>query len=210
MEVSNADKKQAGFSLLELIISLGVVLAVLSIASAMLAQSFNVRAREDTRSVAIADAQRALNAMSREIANAGFGLTSNGLVAANSGAAFIRMRANLNAFMKEATSNVVTDRDEDVAFQLSANPDAAGNALVRSDINQGTSLILSSRIDTLSIRYLDASGTVVTPDIAARVEITISVTLPQIGNPGSANYQPASSVQLVSNVALRNSNLMAY
>ncbi|HEY5444379.1 MAG TPA: prepilin-type N-terminal cleavage/methylation domain-containing protein, partial [Pyrinomonadaceae bacterium] len=66
-------KSQQGFSLIELIIAMTVTIVIAGIASSLLAQSFRLRAREDIRSDAVADAQRALNIVSREIANSGFG-----------------------------------------------------------------------------------------------------------------------------------------
>ena len=62
-------KSQQGFSLIELIIAMTVTIVIAGIASSLLAQSFRLRAREDIRSDAVADAQRALNIVSREIAN---------------------------------------------------------------------------------------------------------------------------------------------
>src|SRR4051794_10048238 len=85
---------QRGFSLLELIIAMAATLGLLVIASTLLTSSFKVRNRENQRSAAIADAQRALNIMSREIANAGYGLDSNGIVVGDSGTTQIRVRSD--------------------------------------------------------------------------------------------------------------------
>src|SRR5256886_8919090 len=87
---------QSGFSLLELIIGMAITLVVVTIASTLLASSFAIRGRENQRSSAIADAQRALNTMSREIANAGYGLSTNGIVAGGSGLTQKRGRSGLN------------------------------------------------------------------------------------------------------------------
>src|ERR1044072_8307603 len=91
-------KGEAGFSLIELMVALGVTLVIMVIASKMLAMTMFVRQRENQRSEAVADVQRALQTMSREISNAGLGLSNNGLVAANSDELAIRIRSNLNAF----------------------------------------------------------------------------------------------------------------
>jgi prepilin-type N-terminal cleavage/methylation domain-containing protein len=63
-----------GFSLVELMIAMAVTLVVAGLASSLLASALNSKTRDDRRSDAIADARRALNIMSREIANAGAGL----------------------------------------------------------------------------------------------------------------------------------------
>src|ERR1044071_1764884 len=75
---------QAGFSLVELIVAMTITLVVLGIATTLLARSLNMRVRGNDNVDALADAERALNIMSREIAQAGFNLTDNGIVAADS------------------------------------------------------------------------------------------------------------------------------
>src|SRR6266542_6353707 len=126
-------RNSAGFSLFELLIAMTITLAVMAITSGLLVSAFNVRARENQRSDALADAQRALNIMTREIANSGFGLTDNGIVDADSGLSSIRVRANLNAFEGQATSGTVNDRNEDVKFLLYT--DNGSSYIVRLDVN---------------------------------------------------------------------------
>lgn len=98
-------KSEGGFSLVELIIAMTITLVVLTLATTLLARSLNIRTRSNANVDALADAERALNIMSREIAQAGFNLmpTDNGIVAADSvtdanGNSTIRIRANLNRY----------------------------------------------------------------------------------------------------------------
>ena len=100
--------QESGFSLVELCIALTVTLVIMAIASTLLASSFNVRRRENQRSTALADAQRALNIMSREIANSGYGLGTNGIVTGDSGASSIRVRADMGL---NGLTNGLTDED---------------------------------------------------------------------------------------------------
>jgi prepilin-type N-terminal cleavage/methylation domain-containing protein len=190
-------QRAAGFSLIELIIAMTVTLVLMAAACTLLAQALGIRTRENKRSDALADAQRALNIMSREIANSGFGLTDNGIVAADSGASAIRVRANLNG------DAAVDGTDEDVTYVYQATP----LAIVRYDRNAGAATSLASAIDSLTITYFDNTGAVIAnnplaaanaPNVA-RVRIALSVTL------RATQGQPASSVQLTSDVALRNS-----
>ncbi len=58
-----AAKLEAGFSLIELMFAMAITLIVLGMASALLGRSFNVRTRENLRTDALADVQRALNIM---------------------------------------------------------------------------------------------------------------------------------------------------
>ncbi|MDX6531236.1 MAG: hypothetical protein QOH41_3526 [Blastocatellia bacterium] len=214
---------QSGFSLLELVIGMSITLVIMTIASTLLASSFAIRGRENQRSAAIADAQRALNSMSREIANAGYGLSTNGIVAGDSGLTQIRVRSDLNL-------SGATDTDsEDLKYVLVS--DANGSFIVRMNLqpSQTTSLV-ANRIDGLAIYYYDqrvtytiGSGVItsvlnaagssqaqVTPDQAKYIVLLARVALPAVGTPGSPGYQGPSSTQLVSTVTLRNANLSTY
>ncbi len=220
----------AGFSLPELMIAMTIALVLMALTSGLLASSFNVRARENQRSDALADAQRALNIMTREIANAGFGLNDNGIVAADSGLGSIRVRANLNAFQGQASSLLVNDRNEDVKYSLSAVGGAS--YIVRLDIGtQNQTTVLANRVDSLRIRYyaskisytmapavsgvpscdISTAAAEVTQKSAAKyLVMSICVELPERGRQGSSGYQPASRVQLVSDVDLRNADITTY
>src|SRR6267143_2195580 len=104
-----SSKGERGFSLLELIIAMSITITIAGLAFSLLAQMMNVRTRSNEKIDALADAQRALNIMSREIANSGFNLSDNGIVAADSitdanGNSTIRIRANLNKFDSSVSS----------------------------------------------------------------------------------------------------------
>src|ERR1051326_6029129 len=97
--MSSSNKKaSSGFSLLELLIAMVITMALMTAASTLLAQALRVRSRENQKSDALADVQRALNIMTREIANTGFNMTGNGIVAADSGTSSVRIRSNLNRY----------------------------------------------------------------------------------------------------------------
>lgn len=235
-------KNEAGFSLLELIIAMGVTITMLGLSSSLLAGAFNVRSREDRKSDAIADVQRALNTMTREISNAGLKLPSglptvsnNGVVSDDSDSQSIRFVSNLNGMPDTANGYVedsdVADTDEDIKFLMYVDAALGQRYIVRYEKN-GTNqtTVLANRIDSLVFRYYDkkvtydttvdnkgvcdiknvlnASGTTeseVSPGAAKFVVIAVGVTLPAVGTPGVAGYQPPSQVQLTSDVVLRNS-----
>jgi len=220
----------AGFSLLELLIAMVVTMALMTAASSLLASALRVRSRENQKSDALADTQRALNIMSREISNTGFNLTNNGIVAADSGVNKIRIRSNLNRYevddasVSQASRDGVVDKAEDVTYFL--NEAALTKYLVRHDPFGNGSTVLANRIDSMNIHYFDqkvtytaapggsdisnVSAAEVTPTNAKYVVIAISVTLDAVGEPGSDGYQPPYSVLLCSDVVLRNTGLWSY
>lgn len=224
MAERNKRNPDAGFSLIELLLAMTLTLTILGLTSSLLASSFNVRARENQKTDALADAQRALNIMTREIANTGFGLANNGIVAADSNDSAIRVRANLNAFDGQTSSNSVSDRNEDVKYSLYT----AGNEsyIVRLDIGtQSQTTVLANRVDALRIRYYPAkvnytlgsncdistgSSEVTLKSDTRYIVISVCVELTARGTPGSPGYQPASRVQLVSDVYLRNADIVNY
>lgn len=231
----NRPKQQgatAGFSLVELLIAMTITLILMGVASSLLAAGFRIRSRGNAVSDAAADAQRALNIMSREIANAGFNLVTNGVVAQDSDSSHLRIRSNLNKFdttASTASRNGVIDAGEDVQYFVNT-ADETGY-LVRYDINANKKTVLANRLSALRVYYFSqrvtyntttsADGTTncdisgfssgqSSPDAARYIVLAVCVRIPAFGTPNSDGYQPASNVLLVSDVTLRNANLLAY
>ena len=226
---SNHKNTSGGFSLLELLIAMVITMAMMTAATTLLANALRVRSRENQKSDALADTQRALNIMSREIANAGFNMTNNGIVAADSSLNEIRVRSNLNRYdydplVGDDSRNNVEDSGEDITYFLNS----ADNTmyLARHDKYGTGSTVLANRIDGMKIHYFDqkvtytappggsditnVSAAEVSPASAKYVVIAISVTLDSVGEPGSPGYQPPYSVLLCSDVTLRNTDLWIY
>ncbi|HEX5604502.1 MAG TPA: prepilin-type N-terminal cleavage/methylation domain-containing protein [Pyrinomonadaceae bacterium] len=229
MSSLNNKNTSGGFSLLELMIAMVITMALMTAATTLLANALRVRSRENQKSDALADTQRAINIMSREIANAGFNMTGNGLVAADSSLNEIRVRANLNRYdydpsVSNASRDNVQDANEDITYFINT----ADNTmyLARHDQFGTGSTVLANRIDGMNIHYFDqkvtytappggsditaVSAAEVNPASAKYIVIAISVTLDAIGTPGQAGYQPPYSVLLCSDVTLRNSDLWSY
>jgi type II secretory pathway pseudopilin PulG len=215
-----AEKCSKGFSLIELLITMTITILVLALAFGLLASSLNQKVHEENQASVLADATLALDRMGEEIVNGGFGLRNNGIVAAESGEETIRVRANLNALMKQTTSNSVTDRGEDVAFML-VTADDGFVSLVRLDIATGVTSILASSIDNrdinndgdgdgLTFTYFDAAGAEVAPQNAYRVGITLRLHLPQVSVPGAQGYRPEVTKVLTENIVLRNTRFEMY
>ena len=228
-------KNEPGFSLFELIFAIAITLVIMGVASSLLASSFKIRSREDRKSDAVADVQRAFNSMSREIGNAGFRLPSsltsvsaNGIVGGDSDSQSVRIVSNLNG--ADGVDTDVDDADEDVKFLMYVDNTLGQRYLVRYEKNAtNTTTVLANRIDSLVIRYYDekvtydttlvagvaditnvrnAAGNIeaeVSPGNAKYIVVAVGVTLPAVGTVGSDGYQPASEVQLTSDITLRNS-----
>jgi prepilin-type N-terminal cleavage/methylation domain-containing protein len=228
----------AGFSLVELLIAMTITLILMGFATSLLAAGFQIRNRGNAVSDAAADGQRALNIMSREIANAGFNLVTNGVVAGDSDSSHLRIRSNLNKY--DTTSlgarNAAIDPGEDIQYFV--NPADETDYLVRWDVNappvggvDRSKTVLANRLSALRVHYFpqrvtydttaDANGVTncdvsnfssgeVAPNLATYLVIAVCVRIPAFGTPNSDGYQPASNVLLVSDVSLRNANLAAY
>ncbi|HEY6243525.1 MAG TPA: prepilin-type N-terminal cleavage/methylation domain-containing protein [Pyrinomonadaceae bacterium] len=225
-------KSSGGFSLLELLIAMAITITLMTAATTLLASALRTRSRENQKSDALADTQRALNIMTREIADAGFNLNNNGIVAGDSGLHTLRIRSNLNKYDFSASLTAQSGigvAGEDASEDISYYTNLADNTkyLVRHDEYGSGSTVLANRIDNISFHYFDqkvtytcASGDtdisnrsvaeVASPTQAKYVVAAIAVTLDQIGKPGSPGYQPSYSVLLCSDVALRNAGLWNY
>lgn len=188
---SEAGRGEAGFSLPELVIAMTVTLLMMAAASTLLTSSVRTRTRENRRTDALADAQRAVQIMSREIANSGFGLTNNGIVPTDATPTKIRIRANVNN-----TNATISDQDEDVTYVYQPAPVAS---IVRFDRVTGSSSILANNIVNFTLSYQDAAGNDAISNVAERVKINLVV---DIG--ATAPGQPPAQVQMESEVALRN------
>lgn len=220
LEVRDAKKEpEAGFSLVELMIAMTISLVLMGVATNLLATSFKIRSRENARTDSIADVQRALNIMAREIAIGGYGFdsSSNGLVVGDCDVSSLRVRSNLNRY--SAGSGTIESESEDVKYLID-NTDGL-NYLVRFDrfATGVQATVLANRIDALEIIYWSPTNVAlnVTADPsqvanAVGVRITVSVNLPAVGTPNSPGHQPATTMQLSSDVTLRNKsqNLSTY
>ena len=200
-------KKAAGFSIIELVIAMVIVLIVLGLAGSLFSKSLTTSRRESSRTDALTAAQAALNVISREVANSGYGLTNNGIVLADSSQQKLHFLTNT-----KNTNSVTTDAGENITYFF----DPVTQSILRYDANAKgagspeTSIIIN-RISSVEFQYFDYSGSSSTPTgpsytptlNTAHVRITIRVLLENVQ--GQANNQ---AVVLISDVSLRNSDYM--
>ena len=181
-----------------------LTLLALGLVSTLFAKSLNVRQRESSRTDALTAAQAALNVISREIANSGYGIAGNGIVVPDSNSVQLHFQSNI-----QNNNTIFTDPGENLTYYF----EPTTQSILRHDRNGGgpgvaqTSTLIN-RISSLGFQYYDYVGTNPpvgpnpTPTVnTARVRVTISVLLEQVQ--GQANPQ---SVVLASDVVLRNSD----
>ncbi len=202
-------KRQAGFSLIELLIAMTITLVVMGIATSLLAQTFRVRTRSHDNVDALADAERALNIMSREVSQAGFNLTDNGLVDADSvtdgnGNSTIRVRANLNKFDTTVTDMTArngigvqgTDAGEDIKYYIYPAPANNTTLLARYDAyatGGGSSTVLANKLDKMRVHYYAQKITYSTPTCGAVQEARCC----DISEPSAAEVSPSAAKYVV-------------
>jgi prepilin-type N-terminal cleavage/methylation domain-containing protein len=211
---------EKGFSLLELLIAMTIMAIMMGLASALLYRGIGVRSRESRRTDALTSTQAALNLLSREIANSGFGIDdnattanpNNGLVLADSNAQQIHFRSNINnvgpgPYNPTCTAVCTSDAGEDVTFFF----DSSTNSIVRYDkYGSPQTAVVVNRISNVTFSYYDyasdgtVTGPVSTPTLnTGRVSIAVNATLdPVAGQPNP------TSVSFTSEVNLRNSGYM--
>lgn len=196
------ESNNAGFSLIEVILATTVMLVLLGLVSTLFSKSIYTKQRESRRTDALTSSQAALNVISREVANSGYGITNNGLVAEDSNGERIHFRANI--INKDLFT---TSPGEDITYFY----DAATESIVRYDPNDNpkTSVVVN-RISEVKFRYWSYTGSNSTPTLTTtptsdtgRVEISVTVKLEDVPE------QPTEQkVTLISDVTLRNSTYM--
>lgn len=200
-----------GFTLIEMIIAMVITLIILGVAIGTFSGALNSRLREQGRTDAITSAQAALNIMTREIGNSGYGLMNNGLVVNpasystdNCSENQIHFRSNID------NSDLLTDGlGEDITYYF----DSASQSVVRYDpaASPQTSGVINS-VSDVDFHYYnfgvacpntpggclgDAS-----PD-TGKIKITLTVVL---DNTAAVNANGnRRNVEISSEIALRNS-----
>lgn len=187
--------REAGFSLTELIASMVLTLAVLGIAIATYSSALSVREGENSRTDALTSAQAALNVMSREIGNSGYGLVDNGIILSGSGDKKLRIRANV-----VNNDQTTDDEGEDITFFY----DEVTQSVLRYDPKVGTSGLIN-RISNVQFKYLDGGAD---PTVAsnwkaapgantAQVNIFLTVELPdRVGQPRGEKVEYSTKITL--------------
>jgi prepilin-type N-terminal cleavage/methylation domain-containing protein len=199
MKIKN---NQQGFSIIELMMAMTVTLVILSVTMSLFSGAFSTRKRESRKTDALTSARAALNIISREIANSGYGLSSNGIITGDSNDKRIHFRSNL-----DNSNGLTEDEGEDVTYFF----DGTTQSIVRHAPNdQIETSVIVNRISDVTFVYWDYTGnsstatqrTTPTND-TGRVTITVTVRMEDVeGQPSG------QTVTYSSDVTIRNSDYM--
>ena len=195
------DPKLAGFSMVELVASMAITLLILAVAVITFSNAISTRERENSRVDALTSAQAAINIMTRELSNSGYGLKYNGIIIGDSNDQRLHIRCNISN-----NDYNTDDAGEDITFFY----DTASQSVLRYDANTGITSGVINRVSHVEFGYFDYIGSttndepndVPTAD-TGRVRIRLWVELPEI------NGQPSEQVvEFSSDITLRNAPYM--
>lgn len=201
-------KGSDGFSMVELMIAMTIMLVLLALVSGIFARALSTRQFESSRADALTSAQAALNVISREVANSGYGLlepddtASNGLVLNDCTTKRLHLRANV-----DNNDLTIDEPGEDVTYFY----DQTSESIVRYDPNDVPQISgVVNRISEVSFEYWDYTGSSSTPTKrttpttdTGRVRINVTVKLENV-----QGYPKDQKVTFTSDITLRNSKYM--
>ena len=141
------NRTEGGFSLVELLIAMSITLVLLGVVTIAFSGALRTRERESARTDALTAAQAAINVMSREISNAGYGLKNNGIVLADSNEEKLHIRSNITN-----TNLTTTDVDEDITYYH----DTASKSVMRYDASPASTSALINQVSEVSFLYSSA------------------------------------------------------
>jgi type II secretory pathway pseudopilin PulG len=196
---------EAGFSVVEMVLTMLIMLVVMGIVMSLFSRALGTRSRESSRTDALTAAQAALNVMSREIANSGYGTVTNGLLDDSTDELlhFVSNHVNTNDNLLQPGENVTYyfEPSTESILRHDENGDGPGVPL--------TSIIIN-RISRVDYEYFNYTGANALPTVTSvptantgRVRIRLTVNMEQVV--GQVN---PDSVVLSSDVTLRNSSYM--
>jgi type II secretory pathway pseudopilin PulG len=196
---------EAGFSVVEMILTMIIMLVIMGVVMSLFARSLNTKSRESSRTDALTAAQAALNVMSREIANSGYGTVTNGLMADSTRDLlhFVSNHVNTNDNLLQPGENVTYyfEPSTESILRYDANGQGAGSPLTSIIINR------ISRVDYEYFNYIGANPLPTVTNVptvnTGRVRIKLTVNMEHII--GQVN---PDAVVLSSDVTLRNSGYM--
>jgi len=199
---------EIGFSLIELILSMVISLIILGVAVSVFSTALKGREYNSSRTDAVVSAEAAINIMSREIGNSGYGLLTNGIVLGDSGTDRLHFRTNV-----ENTDLVTTEANEDVTFFCDGCGGNTGSVVRYDAAGGGSTSGIINRVSSVQFQYWDydaithaVTGPLNAPSLnTGRVTITLKVKIQNVlGSPGG----DTSNVTVTSDVTLRNSPYM--
>jgi type II secretory pathway pseudopilin PulG len=196
---------EAGFSIVEMMVTMLIMLVVMGLVMGLFTRSLGTKTRESNRTDALTAAQAALNVMSREIANSGYGTVTNGLMSDSTKEFlhFVSNHVNTNDNLLQPGENVIYyfEPSTQSILRYDRNGQGPGSPLTSIIINQ---------ISRVEYQYFNYTGVNPLPTVTdfptadtGRVRIKLTIKMEDV-----AGQVKNDSVVLTSDVTLRNSSYM--
>jgi len=196
---------EGGFSVVEMVLTMVIMLVIMGVVMSLFSRSLGTRTRESSRTDALTATQAALNVMSREIANSGYGTVTNGLMDDSTVGLlhFVSNHVNTNDNLLQPGENVTYyfEPTTESILRYDANGEGPGSPL--------TSIIIN-RISRVDYEYFNYTGANPLPTVTnfptadtGRVRIKLRVNMERVQGQVNSDF-----VVLSSDVTLRNSGYM--
>ena len=200
-----SSKREAGFSIIEMMVTMLIMLIIMGLVTTLFSRSLQTKSRESSRTDALTSAQAALNVMSREIANSGYGTVTNGLMTDSTDELlhFVSNHVNTNDNLLQPGENITYyfEPTTESILRHDENGDGPGSPV--------TSIIIN-RISRVDYEYFNYTGSNPLPTVTAtptantgRVRIRLTVNMERV-----IGQLDADVVVLSSDVTLRNADYM--
>lgn len=156
-----------GFSLLELLVAVGLGMVILGgVATTFITQTRVYNAQEQVNEMQ-QSARAAMDLISREIKLAGYKPTGTSIVGVAYNASVLRIRADLNA-----DGAVDDNSDEHLIFAFNSG---ASQITRTYGVTGATPQVISNNVSAFTFNYLDSSGVATTTDADIR-QVSLSIT----------------------------------
>lgn len=162
------DKKAAGFTLMELLVSMAISLVVL----AGVTGTFTAQTRQNSAEEQIAQLQQnvrgALDLMVREIHIAGYKPNGGTVTGITYSASQLEIQADMDG---NGSINTASGSEEDIIYAY----DSVNLQITRKLGSSGTAQLLADNVTAFTFSYLDANGSATTTSSLVR-KVSISIT----------------------------------
>jgi type IV pilus assembly protein PilW len=178
-------KKTAGFTLMELLVSMVIGLVVL----AGVATTFTLHGRQNAAEEQIGQMQQnvrgALDLMVREIQMAGYKPNGGTVIGVTYATSQLKIQADMDG---NGSINTASGSEEDIIYAY----DSVNLQITRKSGSSGTAQLLADNVTAFTFLYLDANGSATTTSSSVRkvsISITARTAKPDPSFPSNGGYR---------------------